>query len=345
MSETTARLSREQLQSLIYYRNGYTLAKLALFVAIMAALSWLSWRAEGNPWIEWACYLGLGYMWMSLVTFMHEATHYTLFPKKWQNWLYGVVSMLPVMITFVAFKEDHMEHHKYNRSYRDPDSFTMGKRGFLDFLTYYAYIAISIVLTMIHFTIIYPIKAFTPKLWAIHLGEIALKLLCYWGLITWAQHAGLIEDVLEVWLWPIAAFSLFNSMRFIVEHYETPWDQGKLAGTRTLTSNPVHSFFWNNINYHAGHHLYPKVPYFNLVKLYDMVKPDIAACGGVVDKSYVAVFAKAVVRGPESEARCEKFLKERSEKRGAASASASVYPAAPAVLSPIPGQLAAGGEG
>ncbi|MCV5263462.1 hypothetical protein OFC55_37970, partial [Escherichia coli] len=84
----------------------------------------------------------------------------------------------------------------------------------------------------------------------------------------------------------------------------------------------------------------PKVPYFNLQKLYEMVKPDIAACGGVVDKSYVAVFAKAVVRGPESEARCEKFLKERSEKRGAASASASVYPAAPAVLSPIPGQLA-----
>jgi fatty acid desaturase len=314
MSEKAARVTREELQSLIYYRNGHTLAKLGLFVALMAALSWLSWISEDVPVVEWLSYFAIGYLWMSLVTFMHEATHYTLFPKKWQNWLYGIVSMLPVMITFVAFKEDHMQHHIYNRSYKDPDAFTMGRRRPVDFIVFYAYAAFSIVLTMIHFTFIYPIKYFTLKLWAIHLAEIALKLLCYWALVTWAFRHHMTEDVLEVWLWPIAMFSIFNSMRFIVEHYETPWNQGKLAGTRTLTSNTVHNFFWNNINYHAGHHLYPRVPYFNLDKLFHLLEPDIKACGGVVDKSYLAVFAKALWRGPESEERLEHFLTARSRR-------------------------------
>ncbi len=315
MSDKPASVTREQLQSLIYYRNGLTLAKMALFVSLMVVLGVLSWQYEGTV-IEWASYIGLGYLWMSLVTFMHEATHYTLFPKKWQNWAYGVISLLPVMVTFVAFKEDHMEHHKYNRSYQDPDSFTMGKRGVADFIVFYLYAAASIVLAILHFTFIFPVKYFGRKEWAIHLGEITLKLLFAWALLSWASRHGLTKDVLEVWLWPVATFSFFNSMRFVVEHYETPWQAGKLAGTRTLISNPVNSFFWNNINYHAGHHLYPRVPYFNLVKLYKLLEPEIAACGGVVDKSYVAVFAKALLRGPESEARCARFLAERYERQG-----------------------------
>ncbi|MBK8961469.1 MAG: fatty acid desaturase, partial [Proteobacteria bacterium] len=42
-------------------------------------------------------------------------------------------------------------------------------------------------------------------------------------------------------------------------------DAGLLAGTRTLLSNPVHAFFWNNINLHIGHHVYPGVPWYNFL--------------------------------------------------------------------------------
>ena len=302
-------IPRAELQALMEFRNGHTIAKIGLFTAIILALGWLAWNTEG--WIEVAAYVAMGYMWMGVVTFMHEATHGTLFPRAWQNWAAGIIAMIPLIITFVSFREDHLEHHRYNRSPKDPDAFTMGKRGVLDFIVFYAYVAVGAVLTLIHFTFIYPVKAFNRRQWAIHLFEIALKLACYAALFGWMLSPGLRDDVLELWFMPILVFSFLNSMRFLVEHYETPWNVGKLAGTRTVISNPVHSFFWNNINYHAGHHLYPRVPCYNLVKLHRLLEPQIRASGAVVDKSYVAVFAKALVRGPESEARLQARLDQR----------------------------------
>jgi fatty acid desaturase len=119
---------------------------------------------------------------------------------------------------------------------------------------------------------------------------------------------GMTDRILAVWLWPMLFFSVFNSRRFIAEHYETPWGQGNLLGTRTVTSNRVHRFFWNHINWHIGRHVYPKVPWHNLERLHERLAPQIAAMGGVVDPGYGRVGWRALVRGPESEMRLSRFL-------------------------------------
>ena len=161
------------------------------------------------------------------------------------------------------------------------------------------------------YLIIYPFQRFNVRKWAIHLFETLLKIACYWALLVWAQKHGVLGKTLEVWLVPVFIFSLFNSIRFIAEHYETPWNQGQLLGSRTVTSNPLHSFFWNNINWHIGHHIYPSVPWYNLIELHDLMKPAIAAEGAIVEKSYTGVFLRALVRGPESEQRLERVLEKR----------------------------------
>ena len=237
--------------------------------------------------------------------------------------------MIPLMASFISFKEDHMDHHRYNRSYGDPDTFTMGKRGVADFIAFYAYIVAGAVLSFVHFNRIYPIQRFNRRKWSIHLSEILLKTACYWALIVWAKKNGVLVNTLEVWLIPVFFFSLFNSMRFIAEHYETPWNQGQLLGSRTVTSNPLHSFFWNNINWHIGHHVYPAVLWYKLVELHNMMKPGLEERGAIIDKSYLAVFFKALVRGPESEDR----LKTALEKRRATTGSP-----VPVVIQPAPGQ-------
>jgi len=307
------RLTQQQLQGLMGFRPLFTVSKILLFFALLAAVTALAWHSESEL-VDWTAYAAGGYLWMSIVTFMHEATHNTLFAAKWKNWAFGIVTMIPLMVSFVAFKEDHLEHHRYNRSPKDPDAFTMGKRGVLDFLAFYAYVLFGALLTFLHFNLIYPIKYFTPKLWAIHLGEAVLKIACVWALVAWARQQHMLAAVLEVWLAPVFFFSLLNSMRFLAEHYETPWDQGKLAGTRTVISNRVHSFFWNNINWHIGHHLYPRVPAYNLVKLHALIEPDIAASGAVVDKSYTMVFLNALLRGPESTQRLDRALSQRAQR-------------------------------
>jgi fatty acid desaturase len=231
---------------------------------------------------------------------MHDCTHNVLFKARWKNWAFGIFSTLPIIITFIAFKEDHLEHHRYNRTTKDPDAFTMGKRTFADFLLFYAYVLIGGILTIIQFVLLYPLQKFRGEKLAIHCGELTLRLVLYTGLILWAMELGVLDRFLKLWLIPGYIFSLLNSMRFIAEHYDTPWEAGQLEGTRTIVSNQVNSFFWNNINYHIGHHVYPGVPWYNLQKLHAAMQPEIAHRGAVVDRSYIAVFWRACLRGPES---------------------------------------------
>ena len=315
-TRASARISREDLLRLSTFRVLPNLVKMPLFFGAMVLLTWVAWRHPAD-WLRWPAYVALGYLWMSIVTFMHDATHNTLFSNRALTWIFGIVSMIPIFASFIAFKEDHLEHHRFNRSPRDPDAFTMGQRGPLDFLLFYAYAVSGAVLSFVHFNLLYPISRFNRRQWAIHVGETALKVLVYWQVYAWAVRHDVLALTAAVWLWPIFFFSLFNSMRFIAEHYGTPWDQGQMIGTRTVVSNPVHAFFWNNINWHIGHHLYPGVPWYNLVELHRLLEPAITASGALVERSYVAVFCTALWSGPETHDRLQRALAVRATRQQA----------------------------
>lgn len=307
------RISREDLERLRQHRLLPNLIKIPLFLVFMVLLTLVAWDTTSTV-VRWSSYIAIGYLWMSMVTFMHDATHNAMFHSRLANLVFGIVSMIPIFVTFITFKEDHLEHHRFNRSPADPDAFTMGRRGFGDFVLFYSYLLIGGLLSLIHFNFIYPVKKFDAKLWGIHLFEIALKAVVCWLVLNAAADQGVLVKTLEVWLWPVFFFSLFNSMRFIAEHYGTPWNRGQLAGTRTIVSNPVHAFFWNNINWHIGHHVYPNVPWYNLVELHRLLEPQIAAAGAVVDRGYLTVFLDAIRNGPESEERLERTLASRQTR-------------------------------
>ena len=306
------RIARGDLARLRTFRLLPNLTKIPLFIGLMVLLSWGAWVTDSVV-LTWSAYIAFGYLWMSLVTFMHDATHNTLFESRALTWAFGIITMIPIFVSFIAFKQDHLEHHRFNRSPRDPDAFTMGKRGPLDFLLFYAYMSIGAVLSCVHFNLLYPVHRFNRRQWAIHLFETILKATVYWLVLGYAHRHGVLVKTLEVWLWPVFFFSLFNSMRFIAEHYGTPWNSGQLVGTRTVISNPVHAFFWNNINWHIGHHIYPMVPWYNLVELHDLLGPQIRASGAFVDKSYVAVYLDAMRSGPETGPRLKRSLARRAK--------------------------------
>lgn len=297
-ADTPHRISPALLQ-VLYRHTWYHNLKIPLFYALLVSAGYIAWNTASG-WVEWLMYGGIGYLWMSIVTFMHDCTHNILFKEKWKNWAFGIFSTLPIIVTFMAFKEDHLEHHRYNRSSKDPDAFTMGQRGFFDFVLFYAYILVGGVLTIVQFNFIYPLQRLRKKKLWIHVGELALRVVVYTALIVWTSQLGVLDRFLKLWLIPGYIFSLLNSMRFIAEHYDTPWDAGQLLGTRTILSNQVNSFFWNNINYHIGHHVYPAVPWYNLQRLHKALLPEITRTGAVVDPGYCGVFLRACLRGPES---------------------------------------------
>ena len=62
----------------------------------------------------------------------------------------------------------------------------------------------------------------------------------------YTQHAGLAENVLDHRL-----------------------------NCRTVYMNIINRYLYWNMNYHVEHHMFPLVPYHNLPKLHELVKPDM----------------------------------------------------------------------
>jgi fatty acid desaturase len=290
----------------LYQHRWQPNLKILLFYGIWIGLGVIAWNSP--YWIvTWFCYLAMGYMQMGIMTFMHDCTHGVLFKRKWKNWMFGVFAIIPMLISFISFKEDHLLHHRHNRSPKDPDSFTMGKRKFGDYLLFYAYALFGVFLTAIQFIFIFPMKKFRDTKALVHWSEIALHVIVAVAIFNSASNQGIASEVFALWFWPLIFFGFFNSVRFAAEHYDTPWNSGQLIGGRTMISNQVNSWFWNNINYHIGHHVYPAVPWYNLQKLHALMLPEIGHQNAIVDKSYFAVFFKAMVTGPENLEQNAKF--------------------------------------
>jgi fatty acid desaturase len=317
-AESPYKISPPHLRAL-YQHVWYHNLKIPLFYSMLVGCGYVAWNTS-SPFVEWAMYGAMGYLWMSIVTFMHDCTHSVLFKARWKNWAFGIFSTLPIIITFISFKEDHLEHHRYNRTTRDPDAFTMGKRTAADFLLFYAYVLIGGVLTILQFLLLYPVQKFRGEKLVIHCAELALRVVVYTGLILWTMELGVLDRFLKLWLIPGYIFSLLNSMRFIAEHYDTPWEAGQLEGTRTIVSNQINSFFWNNINYHIGHHVYPGVPWYHLQKLHAAMQPEITQRKATVDSSYFRIFLTACYAGPES---IERNAERTSLRRVTAKSKAS----------------------
>ncbi len=294
----------------LYRQDWRPNLKILLVYGLLGLAGFVAWTTASTA-LRVGMYVCMGYLWMSVVTFMHDASHGVLFRASWKNWWFGFVSTIPIVITFVSFREDHLEHHRHNRSARDPDAFTMGKRGFLDFLVFYAYVLVGGVLTVLQFTFIYPFQKFGARAWRIHALELLARVVVIGSALAYAESHGVQGRFLALWLIPAYVFTLFNSMRFIGEHYGTPWEQGQLLGTRTITSHPINSFFWNNINYHIGHHVYPATPWYNLQKLHAAMLPEIERSGALVESSYLRVMLRSCLQGPESRERNEQQLAAR----------------------------------
>ncbi len=71
-------ISHEDLKRLRTFRILPNLIKIPLFFVVMIFLTWLAWTTESSL-LKWSAYLTLGYLWMGIVTFMHDASHNTLF--------------------------------------------------------------------------------------------------------------------------------------------------------------------------------------------------------------------------------------------------------------------------
>lgn len=297
----------------LYQRQLLPFLKIPLVWGLWAALSYVAWTST-ETWLSVICYFALGYLLMSIATFVHECTHNVLFARPWANWAFGFFGFFWLLVPFTSYRDDHLLHHRNNRTPKDTAAFTMGKRRILDFVIFYVYCFCGIIVLVAYFTFVHPFLYLKGKYFVTHWLEVAAHAIVYTALLMWAADAGVLNKALAVFGWPLLIFSIMNSVRFLAEHHGTPWEAGQLAGTRTVLTNPINTFFWNNINYHIGHHIYPSVPWYNLEKLHQMLLPRIEEEGALVEKGYFMVSMRAVFQGPETPERVKEQLRQKRER-------------------------------
>lgn len=248
---------------------------VVLYVVSVSAILWLLANIT-SPWNHLACvpfYLVAAGSLHGISLFTHEAVHGVLSPNHLLNRLLGIACAMPVLQNYSAYKVLHLRHHKHLGHEGDPDHYdNYSDWTWLVFTAHWVRLIIGypIYLVMI------PILGFrqgrpVDRRWIAL--EVTLLMLAVAAVIaspvSWTM-------LLNCWLIPMIIINTFVNIRGMSQHTFLEEPDDPVQGTRSILTNRVTAYFMCNENYHLEHHLFPRVPWYNLKPLHGAIKGQLA---------------------------------------------------------------------
>jgi len=232
----------------------------ALIVLLVSSQLTLAWALSTGPW--WAV---IGVAWLvgafmnhALYVLIHEAAHNLILPRRWQNYVAGIIADLPnVLPAAISFRGYHLKHHSFQGVYElDADvpsrwearligSGWLGKSFWLLFFPIFQVLRpprLREIQFMTRWTVLNWVVVFASDIAIVMLfGPKALIYL-------------LASFFFSVGLHPLGA-------RWIQEHYLTddPQETYSYYGPLNLIAL--------NVGYHNEHHDFPSIPWNRLPEL------------------------------------------------------------------------------
>lgn len=247
-----------------------TFVTWAIIVAALAAAALLqTW------WADVLAAVVVGNRFYSLWIIAHDGLHRRLFDKQATNDLFcDLFALAPIGAITRINNRNHLRHHQYLGSEEDPDRHKHGcfnkatRPALVGYLTAVSSVALSVRHVFSRGTRRAeaaqpgePRPSYRPRDLALLVGWQAILLASLWLLFGWWAY-------LLMWWLPVFVFVfLADNLRTFVEHSQ-PEGDGAADDRRLVTNNPG----WlerqllspMNMNYHAAHHLWPSIPYYNL---------------------------------------------------------------------------------
>lgn len=275
-------IDRALMRQLMQRNNIWAGLHVTSWFAALIVTGWLGHRAWGSWWAVPA-FLVYGILYGSMSdSRWHECGHRTAFRTKWINDVVYYIASFMVFREPESWRWSHARHHS--------DTIIVGRDNEISFKRQVP--VFRYVLEMIGIT---GVPAEFKKLVRNSVGIFPADQRDYQPAETlntskWASRAYLlvIATVIGIALWAESFEPLMYAVlpsfygRFymvvlgITQHAGLAEDvTDHRLNTRTIYMNPLNRWIYWNMNYHVEHHMYPSVPFHQLKRLHEAVKPQL----------------------------------------------------------------------
>jgi fatty acid desaturase len=259
------------------------LAKLSSHIVAIGFSTF--WIVQGLP--GWQGMMVLqGIMLVFLFTLLHETSHSTVFKTQWLNATVGWICSLIVILPPNWFRFFHLAHHRHtHHPEKDPEL----EGGRPETFSQYLWAVSGIPVWKFHLKTIAlnafgnPIYDYVPPSGLLKIKhEARIMVGLYAVVFLWMMVSG---NLALVWLWflPVLLGQPFLRLYLMAEHDRCPHVSSMLENTRTTFTNRFVRWLAWNMPYHAEHHSYPSVPFYQLPKFHEVAKEHLR----VTENGYV----------------------------------------------------------
>lgn len=252
----------------------YSLPYVLSYFACAAIILWTD-----SLWIKCATGVLMGNQLYLLFILHHDCVHFSACKSRRVNNLLGRFYALFLVKTFTATVETHQRHHAYlGQPDKDPDDhfFCRGIRWvwvrYWQNFSWHTYLSLTRYGSHVRNTVLAEQFA-NIAFWAVihvvlwQFGHLRDALFVFW--IPAATIIFVIGPVTRAYEhFPLTHFSAADPRRFDISY-----------NTVTVRSRWL-ALLWANITYHVEHHSYPRIPFYRLVRAYNLLRHN-------ADKPYV----------------------------------------------------------
>lgn len=229
-----------------------------------------------NGWFAWQAVLVLhGVLLVFLFTLLHETVHATVFKTKWLNSAVGWLCALVVFLPPNWFRYFHLAHHRHTH---DPDKDPELEGNKLETKLQYAWVISGLPIWFFHFKTLFANAFKNPKYdYVPQAGypkikkEAWIMIVIYISVIS-SSIAFENSSIIWLWLLPVLLGQPMLRLYLMAEHGRCPHVSNMLENTRTTYTNRFVRWLAWNMSYHAEHHAYPSVPFYQLPNFHEVAK-------------------------------------------------------------------------
>ena len=277
-------VDRALMRQFMQRNNVWAILHIASWFAALVVTGWLGHRTWGGWWAVPA-FLAYGVLYGSMSdSRWHECGHRTAFRTKWMNDVVYYIASFMVFREPESWRWSHARHHS--------DTIIVGRDNEISFKR-----QVPVFLYVLEMVGITGVPAEFKKLVRNSVGIFPADQRDYQPAETlntskWASRAYLlvIATVIGLAFWTRSFEPLMYAVlpsfygRFymvvlgITQHAGLAEDvTDHRLNTRTIYMNPLNRWIYLNMNYHVEHHMYPSVPFHQLKRLHEAVKPQLPA--------------------------------------------------------------------